>query len=284
MQFYTIIVDDRKFILSQKSLFKSNLVKKIVNDSFVTDFINYQKDTYTFVIDKDPTIFSHIVKHLRNCKYEFNSLNEQIINEISTYINYFEISDEIQDGGSLEPSVENKQVVPDDLNTSTLYDSDGNVIPPLNEILKSLSDKEDYNDTELEYLNKLKNKINQKNDTPTSSIQKSDIHTLTEDEFNTSILLSNDTDKINNFINKVNNEINNGNFGLLNMLSTDDNIKKIINTYNIKNDTESIDSMSLDNDLSNDDIKDHILQTSNIDEQTNSRKNTKSTSRYITIN
>jgi len=158
---------------------------------------------------------------------------------------------------------------------NALYDSEGNVIPEFEHYIKSYSDEEDYKEEEIDFLNKFKTiKLLPKNNSPDNTpvvIVSDPIETLPTntsvqntsdaDSFDTSVLLSNDSEKIAVLMNKLNNILNGGNLGLINLLSTDENIKKYVTSLGFEQqmiDMNDLSDGSFDMDLDSDDEVDEV--------------------------
>lgn len=218
--FYTISIDDKIYMVGEHSLnsYPSSLLHDVINGQF-DKAITYHQPSKTLFIDRDPTSFSYVVDVLRG--YDFNPeliKDACLLNKINQDFKYYKI----------DPSIVK-------LNLS-----------------KEISDLTniDMSIPETPLLDKFQHLLFGSKTEPEEQLTELQLSTESEmkgGSFDTSILKSNDPNKIKPFLESLENKLQSKNsHDLINQLSNDENMKNLIKnsmnqTMNEDSDTDSLD-------------------------------------------
>lgn len=221
----TFIADDYKFILHRDTLNKhqNNIFIKIINKTKHDPYIIYDETTNTMYVDRDPISFSYIVDCIRGYGCQIDNIQDiNLRYKVLHDFKYF---------GLL------KEACSKNVEKHIIFEGEENNADDVAEILKSSN--EQYNESETPYLNKFMNLLNTVSKKSVIEPQTSEPQTsepITRALESESLVDSiKGSENINDFIKNINDKIQEGGAGaldIINKLSTNENIKKLIELQN----------------------------------------------------
>jgi hypothetical protein len=245
--FYTILIDTQKYLVSESSIKKSTLLWDTITRKVYDSKIDYDTEAKTLFIDNDPTSFKYILDTLRG--YEFNPKtisDPNLLNKITQDMKYYKVIT-----GTLDIKNEMAQIADLDVSINDISD----IIGP-----------EPTNNAPM--LDTFKDMIFKK---PLAGGNNSDINLGDS-------LQTDDVNQVNTLFQSINQKLQSDNpFDAINSFSNNENVKRLVMQSNSMKDQDSdTDSMEFDMEPDTSELK---TEVSNIVTPTKPR----SSARFVQI-